>query len=91
MTLYVRFPLSLRNLEDLLAQRAIVHEGEVLESCVTKTCRSAALVKWQSFVAYADCGEGTLRKSETNCDKNYSTAIYFRHYLLVSGLPATRR
>ena len=34
--IYVRYPPSLRNVEDLLFKRAVDHEGEILESYVTK-------------------------------------------------------
>ncbi|WP_412174891.1 IS6 family transposase [Actibacterium sp. XHP0104] len=49
--MYVRFPLSLRNVEDLLHERhylwrAVDHEGEVLESFVTKTRDKKAALKF---------------------------------------------
>ena len=46
--LYVRFPLSLRYVEDLLHERGIEvsHEGEVLESFVTKTRDKKAALKF---------------------------------------------
>lgn len=43
VTMYIRFPLSLRNVEDLLFERGIDISHE--------TVRSAALVEWQSLVA----------------------------------------
>jgi transposase-like protein len=42
--LYVRFPLSLRNVEDLLAERHLVDHQTF------KRRRSAALAEWQSLV-----------------------------------------
>ena len=55
--MYVRFPLSLRNVEDLLHERGVDvchesvrlwvdHEGEVLESIVTKKRDKAAALKF---------------------------------------------
>lgn len=43
--IYIRFPLSLRNVEGLLHERGIDHEGEVLESYVTKTRDKKAALK----------------------------------------------
>jgi len=56
VTYYVRFPLSLRSFEDLLHERgidvshdlwrAVDHEGEVLESYVTKRRDKRAALKF---------------------------------------------
>jgi len=45
---YIRFPLSLSNVEDLLYERGIdvCHEGEVLEAYVTKTRDKAAALNF---------------------------------------------
>lgn len=46
--MYVRFPLSLRNAEDLLYECGIdvCHEGEVLASCVTKKRDKVSALKF---------------------------------------------
>ena len=44
--MYVRYPLSLRQVEDLLSERAVDHEGEVLEVFATKRRDRKAALKF---------------------------------------------
>ena len=51
--MYVRFPLSLRNVEDLLFERGIdlCHERHLVDRQTYKERRSAALTAWQSVMS----------------------------------------
>jgi putative transposase len=50
VVMYVRYPLSLRQVEDLLSERAVDHEGEVLEVFATKRRDRKAALKFLRHV-----------------------------------------
>ena len=70
--IYVRYPLSLRNVEDLLFERAVDQEGEILESYVTKKRDKKAAL---AFMKKALKRHGSPAKIVTDGLRSYPAAM----------------
>jgi len=70
--IYVRYPPSLRNVEDLLFKRAVDHEGEILESYVTKKRDKRAAL---AFMKKASKRHGSPAKIVTDGLRSYPAAM----------------
>ena len=70
--IYVHYPPSLRNVEDLLFERAVDHEGEILESYVTKKRDKKAAL---AFMKKALKRHGSPAKIVTDGLRSYPAAM----------------